>query len=294
MKAFRLKLARVALAMVLLGASLPIFADQANGWSLVSFRKMNAKDSPLKGQGLAFNTTAGEVVFSGNTGLERAALNYDSLGQNMNALKGLPGSANPSHIGCIDIRDNVLYAPVEDGARDPKYQHPLFAQYDPASLAYLKKAVQLNPGPDQDDGVPWVAADDRSLYTSKAYGVTVINVYDRQSIWDLPYPQAPEPVKRVTLSREISKVQCAKVSGGLLYILSDDDEKWLRTVNLNTGEVTDLLKLSDAFQQIGESGEWEAEGVAFFPGLNDSTLHFTAVLRKRTTVQVYVFDYKKI
>jgi hypothetical protein len=295
-KPWSVYLNRAACASLMLLLALPANADNsdnASGWTLVNARKFNPQDSALKGQGISFNPQNNEVVFSGNTGLERTDLRYDSLGKNALALRDLPGSAKPSHIGCIDIQDGVLYAPVEDGAKDPKYQHPLFAQYDPVSLAYLNKVVQLNTAYAQDDGVPWVAADDTYLYTSKAYDVNQINVYDKKTIGDYAYPTPPERAREIMLLRTITKVQCAKVKDGRLYVLSDDDDKWLRSVNLDTGEVRDVLRLKESFQSVDKDGEWEAEGVAFFPGQKDSMLHVTAILRKKLTVQLFVLDFKQ-
>ncbi|MDR6504234.1 hypothetical protein J2785_007432 [Burkholderia ambifaria] len=148
--------------------------------------------------------------------------------------------------------------PLED--EQTGYQHPVIAKYDANSLSFSGKSVELPQDADQDDGVPWVAVDAsrQMLYTMKYSNATKLNQFKLGSLWN----GKPER-KQLTLSAPLSSVQCAKVNGDYLYLLTNDSRKSIKSINLLTGVVTNIFNLADHFKQASaDQVTWESEGRA--------------------------------
>ncbi|WP_157660807.1 hypothetical protein [Burkholderia ubonensis] len=274
-------------------------ASPMSGWSLIDSHSIRFLDAPntalTRTQGIAYDTQSNSVIFSGRTGLEKTDTNFNSIQSNTLAI---PASIfkdyRSDHIGCHDIFQGEIFAPLED--EKTGYRHPIIAKYDANSLSYSGKSVELPRDADQDDGVPWVAVDAsrQMLYTMKYSNATKLNQFKLDSLWN----GKPER-KQLTLSAPLSSVQCAKVSGDYLYLLTNDSRKSIKSINLLTGTVTNIFNLADHFKQTStDQVAWESEGLAFYSDKNGAALHLTAissqeVLGKSIPSGLTVFNFKQ-
>ncbi|WP_143138177.1 hypothetical protein [Burkholderia ubonensis] len=241
-------------------------ASPMSGWSLIDSHSIRFLDAPntalTRTQGIAYDTQSNSVIFD--------------------------------HIGCHDIFQGEIFAPLED--EKTGYRHPVIAKYDANSLSYSGKSVEIPRDADQDDGVPWVAVDAsrQMLYTMKYSNATKLNQFKLDSLWN----GKPER-KQLTLSAPLSSVQCAKVSGDYLYLLTNDSRKSIKSINLLTGAVTNIFNLADHFKQTStDQVTWESEGLAFYSDKNGAALHLTAissqeVLGKLIPSGLAVFNFKQ-
>ncbi|WP_143136387.1 hypothetical protein [Burkholderia ubonensis] len=241
-------------------------ASPMSGWSLIDSHSIRFLDAP-------------------NTALTRTqGIAYDTIFKDYRS----------DHIGCHDIFQGEIFAPLED--EKTGYRHPVIAKYDANSLSYSGKSVEIPRDADQDDGVPWVAVDAsrQMLYTMKYSNATKLNQFKLDSLWN----GKPER-KQLTLSAPLSSVQCAKVSGDYLYLLTNDSRKSIKSINLLTGAVTNIFNLADHFKQTStDQVTWESEGLAFYSDKNGAALHLTAissqeVLGKLIPSGLAVFNFKQ-
>ncbi|WP_248803064.1 hypothetical protein [Pseudomonas sp. MWU13-2100] len=200
-----------------------------------------------------------------------------------------------NHVGCIDILDGEILAPLEDKRyAGENYLNPMLATFDPETFAYTGTHALLPRDEDQDNGVPWVAADAAHgvVYTSK-YSPERLNIFPIATLW------SGTPVReQLQLSRRIRDVQAGKVLDGHLYVISEEEVK---VIDLTDGAVFDVHlggylprpENPDYFY------EWEHEGLAFFHGEKGSFLHLTAVRSLGGPDIIYpiptgvvVFDFK--
>ncbi|NWD46504.1 hypothetical protein [Pseudomonas gingeri] len=150
--------------------------------------------------------------------------------------------------------------------------NPMLATFDPETFAYTGKQALLPRDEDQDNGVPWVAADEAHgvVYTSK-YSPEKLNIFSIASLW------SGAPVReQLQLSRRIRDVQAGKVYDGYLYVISEEE---MKVIDLMDGTVSDV-HLGDYLPTPDNPDyfyEWEHEGVAFFHGEKGSFLHLTAI-----------------
>ena len=267
-------------------------------WSLVASQTFSFTSDPQsansKTQGIAYDAQSNTVIFSGNAGLERTDANFNRQAVNNAAIPAtLRNTYGSDHIGCVDAFQGEIFAPIEDGAGS--YQHPLLAKFDVSDLSFTGQVAVLPRDADQDDGVPWVAIDSARgfAYTMKYNGGTKLNEFSLSSLWTgMPVRQ------QLALSESLSRVQCGKVNGDYLYVLTDDTQKSVKAINLSTGAVVPVFNLGDSLAQ---GHTWEAEGLAFFQTANGGRLHLGAtssdtLLQNASSVTipvaVTVFDFK--
>ena len=195
-----------------------------------------------RGQGVAFDGS--NWFFSGTLSLERADLAYATLDANDLAIPlglALQGS---DHIGDIDVYAGTLYAPIEDGG---SYGNPMLVHYDAATLG---AGAQLSiPQALQTEGVPWVAANGPvgEIYFAEWNPTVQLNVFSLANATYLRSVTLHWPPEQASLGR----IQGAKVFDGALYMASDEAEKTVYKVNLDTGTVLRLFTIPISDEQEG-------------------------------------------
>jgi hypothetical protein len=187
-----------------------------------------------------------------------------------------------NHIGDIDVRGGLVYAPIEDGGEDvgpitlndPEYQRPYIALYDAKTLLYTGRRYLL-PLRYHEAGVPWVAVNGRAneVYTAE---------------WDMPHDRINVFRLNSTTLRfkrfitlhypaelgagfHLSRIQGAKVLGDSLYASRDDDRKSVFRIDLATGEVSKVFSLDPGVSS-------ELEGIAVRRTPDGAVLHLLIVL----------------
>lgn len=203
-----------------------------------------------RSQGVA--TDGSSWFFSWQLGLERTALDY---GVELSARTAIPpevAALGGNHIGDIDYWDGTLYAPVEDGRA---YLHPHLVLYDPTTLTPIRiHALDDVPLP---DGVPWVAVDGprNQIYVAVWDPTPEIFVLDLATL---------EFKATIPLRRTLHRIQGAKVFEGSLYASTDNDDKSIFKIDLETGTVIELFGLHQDFEE---------EGLVFLERPDGSLLH---------------------
>ncbi len=248
-------------------------AEPVTGWTEIGSREFIGEEAFIKAQGIA--SDGGRVFFSWNFGLHSTSLEYDTIladnrydaiPENLKSLKGL------NHIGDIDYFEGKVYAPIEDG---PAYLSPYIVTYEADSLQPTGDAFEL----DHDkltEGVPWVAIDAprRVAYTAEWNDTKVLNVH-RLSDFAI--------TATVPLSREIPRIQGAKVYKGMLYAARDNGaEKSIEAIDPETGQVTNVLD-----RNLGNG--FEAEGIAFVNNATGTTMLTSDIDKSDHTVTVHSY-----
>lgn len=215
------------------------FIAQMDGevWEQLSLDQFPLATGLVRSQGVA--TDGSSWFFSWQLGLERTALDYTVELSRQTAIPPEVAAIGGNHIGDIDYWDGTLYAPIEDGRA---YLHPQLVLYDPATLAPRRiHALDDVPLP---DGVPWVAVDGprRRIYVAVWDPTPEIFVLDLDT---LAY------VGAVPLQRTLHRIQGAKVFEGSLYASTDNDDKDIFKINLDTGTVIPLFGLHQDFEEEG-------------------------------------------
>lgn len=208
-------------------------------------------DSAYRGQGVA--TDGKSWFFSSANHLQRTNSSFE-----VEVDKPVPIPADifqlgGRHIGDIDVHEGKLYAPIEDG---PEFLHPHVVLYDASTLEPTGERHAL-PAAMLTQGVPWVAVDGPRQLAYTAYWDPVERIYAFDLANDF------ESRGSIELSPPIKRIQGAKVFGGALYASSDDDEKSVYKIDLDTGAVMKLFALGTPTS--------EAEGLA--PILRSDGLH---------------------
>lgn len=199
-------------------------------------------ESVHRSQGIA---TDGESwFFSAKNHLERTTFDFEVTAENVQPIPAALFKQGANHIGDIDVHDGRLFAPIEDG---PDYLYPTIVTFDAATLEPTGASYPL-PTDKLTKGVPWVAVDGprRRVYAAEWEPTDRLFRFDLDR--DLAFVDA------LPLSPPIARVQGAKVFGGALYASSDDEQKTIYKIDLDTGIVMPLRTL-------GTVGS-EAEGLA--------------------------------
>jgi uncharacterized protein DUF6923 len=196
-----------------------------------------------------------DFYFSYQYGFEETDFNYSSiktaggpLSPPWPAALTLLGS---NHIGDVDYFDGGIYAGVED---HPNYTHPYIVHFDLGFNALESFAL---PPTLLTDGVPWVAVDgaNRHLLTSRYNPAPAIYVFDVATA---------NQVGQVKLSQTLSAVQGAKMFEGSLYASTNDANKDIYKINIETGTVIPLWAFGFTMEE---------EGCVFHPMADGSLLH---------------------
>ncbi|MBI3202357.1 MAG: hypothetical protein HYZ29_12525 [Myxococcales bacterium] len=224
---------------------------QEDGWTFVF------PDSVYHGQGVASDGKS--WIFSSANHLLRSGPAFEELATNPQPVPKVVRDAGGKHIGDIDVHEGLLYAPIEDA---PAFEHPYIVTYDAKTLEPTGDN-RLLPKARQPDGVPWVAIDGprRRLYTAEWDPTDHINVYDLD---DLAFVEA------IPLSPAIGRIQGAKVFGGQLYASSDDEQKSVYKIDLDTGKVMKRFALG--------TPNSEAEGLALTQDEDGARAHVLNVV----------------
>lgn len=234
------------------GGAVDAFITQMDGelWQQVGSDSFAGTTGLVRSQGV---TTDGSAwYFSWTHGLERTDLSFNTLASNNLAIPVAQAILGDNHIGDIDFANGTLFVPLEDGSA---YQNPYLATYDPVSLTATNVVAVSNTL--MTAGVPWVAADAPrgNVYIAQWDPTPEIFVFDMATL---------AQTGSIPLSTTLSRIQGAKVFEGSLYLSTDDADKDIYKVNLDTGTVIPLF----AFHQ-----DFEEEGLAFLPMPDGSLMH---------------------
>jgi len=214
-------------------------------------------DAEQRTQGAAWDGAG--WLFSWELGLSRTDAAYDVIAK---APAAIPAAMylqyGTNHIGDIDVLDQTLYAPMEDG---PAYAHPRVGFYDAQSLSF-RSSVALDHAL-QPDGVPWVAQWNGQLVSSAWNPAPSINLYGMDG----------SPLRTIPLRPALGRIQGAKVVNGMLYAALDTTPKAVFKVVLETGTALQLFELSDMGEQ---------EGIAVANGM----LHTEDVLSDKAHIEL--------
>lgn len=253
----------MAAAALAVGVAVPSAAPAAFAatWTRTSdYSRWTGVTALERGQGIA--TDGASFYYSGTWSLAKTTIDGDrQLTSSAAAIPGaLSGTYKSDHIGDIDYHDGLVVAPLEDGGND--YKNPLIALYSADDLSYTGRYVRLPLAP-LPGGVPWVAVDASAglVYTAAwdqdaAQGTDRLVAFSLDALLTAPAGTELPVVKTVKLSRPLSRIQGAAMSGGLLWASVDiTGDKSVYSIDPASGAV------SWQFHQDVEPDD-EVEGIA--------------------------------
>ena len=235
----------------------------------------------IMGQGI---TTDGEYYYTSGT---LTAVNFTSIAKFtvdgmefvntvINPLPDVCKNRGNNHIGGISYYNGKIYTSVEGG--EP--EQACIVVYDAETLQHTGEVYDL-PYADFPDGVPWCAVDSATgyLYASKWKDTKTIYVYDVNN--------GMAPVKALTLSSAIKRIQGGEFLDGTLYLSQDTHGtgkmRSILSVDVESGEVKTVAE-----RDIG-SENFEAEGMTFTKDENGTYMH---VLDYNKVIGMFVHHYK--
>lgn len=209
----------------------PVFTATSTGDEVVN---------PGYRQGVA-HLDDGGWIFSGTTVLARVD---GELNQAIADTTAVPDELVPDgyeHIGDVDVQDGVLYVPLEQ----PDYQRDeqIMACFDPETL------TMQGSQPVAQRHNSFIAVDGDRAYSMKGFSGDQILVYQ------LGEGCTFEPLDLIQMSVRLDKVQGADVAAGALWVATDDPERAMFRVDLETGVVTRIGAMSNV------APEGEGEGI---------------------------------
>lgn len=216
-------------------------------WQKTDETTFDSVTSATRSQGVAYDGTG--YVFSWTLGLQRTD---GALSTTVNKPASIPLDmllAKSNHIGDVDVFGGTLYAPVEDGNG---YQHPTIVLFDAKTLDPKGPRFEISTSY-LTKGVPWVAVDGprNVAYVAEWDPTPAILVFDLATF---TYQRS------ITLSKTLGRIQGGKVLDGTFYASSDDADKTLYKIDLDTGIVLPpLFSYTAAVVK-------ELEGFAVVPG----------------------------
>lgn len=183
----------------------------------------------------------GGWVFSGTTVLARTD---GALEQQVADTTAVPDEFLPdgyNHVGDVDVTDGVLYVPLEQ----PDYQRDeqVMACFDPETLTYQDSQ------PVAQHHNSFIAVEGDLAYSMKGFSGDQILVYRVGESCTF------EPLDPLQMSVRVNKVQGADVADGALWLSTDDAERGLYRVDLETGTVAPIGAMSNV------ADEGEGEGI---------------------------------
>lgn len=237
-------------------------------WDVGTGTSFTLPDALYRGQGVATDGTS--WFFSSTNHLQRTNQAFESQVDNAQPIPTAIAQEGGNHIGDIDVYDGLLYAPIEDGSA---YLHPYIVTYDADTLQPTGKSYAL-PQNLLTEGVPWVAVDGprKRVYTAEWDPTERINIFDLEN--DLAL------VKTLELTTAIGRIQGAKVFDGEMYATSDNDEKSIYKIDLDTGTVIKLFAL-------GTTGS-EVEGLALTEEADGPHVHIENVVIPKVEFDDYL------
>ena len=183
----------------------------------------------------------GGWIFSGTTVLARVDADLE---QSIADSTAVPDEFVPDgyeHIGDIDVQDGVLYVPLEQ----PDYQRDeqIMACFDPETLTMQgsQTVAQRHNS--------FIAVEGDRAYSMKGFSGDQILVYE------LGEGCTFEPLEPIQMSVRLDKVQGADVAAGALWLATDDPERAMFRVDLETGVVSRIGAMSNV------APEGEGEGI---------------------------------
>lgn len=235
----------------------------------------------IMGQGI---TTDGEYYYTSGT---ITAVNFTALGKyTVDGMQYVDSKLNPlpeickkrgnNHIGGISYYDGKIYAPVEGGNE----VMACIVVFDADSLEWTGEVYDL-PNDAFPDGVPWCAVDKNTgyLYASMWDDTKTIYIYDVNN--------EMEPVKELTLSTTIKRIQGGEFLGDTLYLSQDTNRNGkirnILSVDTETGEVKVAAQRDVGAENV------EAEGMTFTEGENGAVMH---VLDYNRNIGIFVRHYE--
>lgn len=179
-----------------------------------------------------------------------------------------------AHIGGISYYKGKLYCAVEDSK---VFEHPLIVVYDAETLEYTGEFYHLD-AEKHTKGLPWISVNPETgiIYCAARDNSTEIMCYDTSTEKYL------EPIALVNSDPDfnIHKIQGGEVSGGVLYLATNDSTQALFTVDLASGQAD---KLFDRNLFEGSEGEGltvlETEDGAFIHAMDMSPIFISAYIR---------------
>lgn len=183
----------------------------------------------------------GGWVFSGTTVLARTD---GALEQQVADTTAVPDEFLPdgyNHVGDVDVTDGVLYVPLEQ----PDYQRDeqVMACFDPETLTYQDSQ------PVAQHHNSFIAVEGDLAYSMKGFSGDQILVYRVGESCTF------EPLDPLQMSVRVNKVQGADVADGALWLSTDDADRGLYRVDLETGTVAPIGAMSNV------ADEGEGEGI---------------------------------
>ncbi len=183
----------------------------------------------------------GGWIFSGTTVLARTD---EALGQQVADTTAVPDQFLPdgyNHVGDVDVTDGVLYVPLEQ----PDYQRDeqVMACFDPETLTYQDSQTVAQRHNS------FIAVEGDLAYSMKGFSGDQILVYRVGESCTF------EPLEPLQMSVRLDRVQGADVAEGALWLATDDAERALYRVDLDTGTVAPIGAMSDV------ADEGEGEGI---------------------------------
>ena len=187
----------------------------------------------------------GGWIFSGTTVLARTD---EVLEQQVADTTAVPDQFLPdgyNHVGDVDVADGVLYVPLEQ----PEYQRDeqVMACFDPETLTYQDSQTVAQRHNS------FIAVEGDLAYSMKGFSGDQILVYRVGDSCTF------EPLEPLQMSARIDRVQGADVADGALWLATDDAERALYRVDLETGAVAPIGAMSDV------ADEGEGEGIDATP-----------------------------
>ena len=183
----------------------------------------------------------GGWVFSGTTVLARTD---GALEQQVADTTAVPDEFLPdgyNHVGDVDVTDGVLYVPLEQ----PDYQRDeqVMACFDPETLTYQDSQ------PVAQHHNSFIAVEGDLAYSMKGFSGDQILVYRVGESCTF------EPLDPLHMSVRVNKVQGADVADRALWLSTDDADRGLYRVDLETGTVAPIGAMSNV------ADEGEGEGI---------------------------------
>lgn len=179
----------------------------------------------------------GGWIFSGTTVLARLDADLEQAVADTTAVPDqfLPEGYN--HIGDVDVEDGVLYVPLEQ----PDYQtrEQQMACYDPTTLTF--EASQ----PVEQRHNSFIAVDGDRGYSMEGFSGDQILVYEVGDGCTFT------PLEPIQMSATVQRVQGADYYDGALWLATDDAQRGLYRVDLETGLVAPIGNMS----HVADEGE---------------------------------------
>ena len=255
-------------------------ASSTDSAKLISTDTFVMDEAMVMGQGITtdgeYYYTSGSLVGIGFTALAKYTVDgMDYVDSHINPLPQKCEDRGNDHIGGISYYNGKIYTSVEGG--EP--EQSCIVVYNAENLKHTGEIYDL-PTADFNDGVPWCAVDSDTgyLYASKWKDTKTIYVYDVNN--------GMAPVKTLTLSATIKRIQGGEFLDGTLYLSQDTHGtgklRSILSVDTESGEVKTVAE-----RDIG-SEKFEAEGMTFTKDENGTVMH---VLDYNKNIGIFVHHY---